>query len=333
MAFETLTQQGRFTSTGAAVELAIRSDVDWMWVYNETILNDAALGADRGAMFYWARGMTNGRGIEYRKLGTVANDPLTTVQLAANSGFFLVDSTGNPVGSAVAETGITNATQPVISTGDTGQLVTGSIVRLAGDTNVPNICGFDFEVDTVNANTDFRMRYALQSAPGAVGAGDGTYRHIEFDPIYYPRNRYIVNITQAASAVVTFSVTHGYTVGQDISFRLPSEFGMTELDGLTGTVTAVSTANNTVTVDIDSSAFTAFTFPAVADVPFTWAQAVPVGIDTGTALSNNVDILGDATNNTGFLGMRLMGGNNSPAGANNDVVYWTAGKSFSVDNL
>lgn len=332
MAFNTVLQQGRFTSDGSNKIISIRSDVDWMWVYNETILNDAALATDRGAQFYWQRGMTNGRGLEYVKLGTVANDPLTTVQIAANSGFILFDSSGNPVKSRVAVSGITNAAQPVMTTADTGALREGSIVRLEADSDVPNIMGFDFEVDAVTADTNFRMRWAMESSPGAAGAGDGFYRHIQFDPMYYPRNRYIVNITQATEAVVTLSVTHGYTVGQEIRFTVSEPFGMTELDGLSGTITAVSTANNTITVDIDTSAFTAFTFPVVADVPFTWAQTMPYGQDTAESLSSSVDILAGATNNTAILGMELVAGDDSPAGADGDVVYWVAGKSFSVTN-
>jgi hypothetical protein len=327
----TILQQGRFTSSGSVQTLQIRSDVDWIRVYNETALIQAA--ADLGYEFYWQRGMTNGRGVLWTKLGTVANDPVTVGQIAANAGFFLIDSSVQNPGAAVAETAITNAVQPVVTTANTGSLATGSIVRLNSDTNLPNIMGFDYEVDTVVANTSFRMRWALANAPGAAGAGDGFYRQIPFDPIYYPRRRFIVNITQAASAVIRLSVAHGYTVGQEIRFVVPAEFGMIEMNGLSGTITAISTALNTITVDIDSTAFTAFVFPAVADVPFTWAQAVPLGEDTAQALTSAVDILGDATLNTAFLGMNLAAGTLSPAGQTNDVIYWVAGKSFSVTNL
>ena len=330
MAMDTVIQQGRFTSAGIPVLLNIRSDVDWIYVYNETILNDAALAADRGAWFQWNRGMLQGRGIEYRKLGTQANDPITTVQIAANAGFFLVDTTANPNGAAVAETGITNAAQPVVNTANTGMLDTGSIVRLSFDTNVPNIMGFDFEVDTVVLNTSFRMRYAMVNAPGAAGAGNGFYRQIFFDPIYYPRNRFIVNITQAAQAVITTSVSHQYTVGQEIRIKVPAAFGMIQMDGLIGTVTAVTAG--TFTVNIDSTGFTAFLFPAVAAVPFTFAQAIPIGEDTGAALIAGADILADSTFNTGGIGVVLAAGVDSPAGVNTNVIYWIAGKSFSVDN-
>jgi hypothetical protein len=326
----TIIQQGRFTADGSVQTLSIRSDFDWIKVFNETAAAQAA--ADLGYEFYFNRGMTNGRGWVWTKLGTVANDPVTVGQIAANSGFFLIDSTANPVGAAIAQTAITNAVQPVVTTANTGILATGSIVRLHGDTGQTNTQGFDFEVDTVVANTSFRMRWALAAAPLVAGNGDGFYRHVAFDPIFYPRNRHVVNITQAASAVVRLSVTHGYTVGQQVRFTVPAEFEMVEMDGLIGTITAVSTANNTITVNIDSTGFTAFGFPVVGQVPFNWAQVTPFGEDTAQAITSGVDILGDSTLNTGFIGVSLAAGNASPAGNNNDVIYWMAGKSFAVDN-
>src|SRR5690606_4582312 len=166
------------------------------------------------------------------------------------------------------------------------------------------------------------------TAPGAVGAG-GFYRIVNLDSPYYPRRRFIVNITQAAQAVITFSQTHGFTAGQQIRLIVPAQYGMVQMDNQLATVTAVSTANNTVTVNIDSSAFTAFAFPQPGVVPFTQAQAVPVGEDTGFAVTNNLNILADATVNTSIIVMILSGGAGFPGGDANDVIFWQAGKGFS----
>jgi hypothetical protein len=329
MADNTIIQQGRFTSTGESQVLSIRSDFDWIRVYNLTAADQAA--ADLGYEFYFQRGMTDGRGLVWSKLGTVANEPVTIGQIAANAGFFMLDSSDQSPNAAVAITAGSNAAQPVYSTADTSGLSTGSIVRLSQLTGQEQLAGVDFEIDNVIASTSFRIRWALDSAPGAAATA-GFYRIIPFDPIYYPRRRYIAAITNAAQAVVTLTVTHGYTVGQQVRFVVPEEFGMIEMNGLQGTITAVSAVNNTITVDIDSSAFTAFDIPAAGDIPLTWAQVVPFGEDTAQALSSAVDILADATRNTGFIGVRLVAGNNSPAGNANDEIYWVAGKSFSVDN-
>ena len=64
----------------------------------------------------------------------------------------------------------------------------------------------------------------------------------------------ITGITQATSAVVTVG-THTYVVGDVLAFS--GVEGMTQINGLTGTVTAI--AATTVTVNINSSAFSAYT--------------------------------------------------------------------------
>lgn len=65
----------------------------------------------------------------------------------------------------------------------------------------------------------------------------------------------ITGISQASSAVLTLSASHGRVV--DDSVHISSVSGMTEINGLRGTITAVTAT--TVTVDIDSSLFTAYT--------------------------------------------------------------------------
>jgi len=315
-------QQGSFTADGNTKYIVLRGDVDWLRVYNMTEADAANNG--HGFEYYWQRGMTDGRGMYwYHPAGdqTVAVD-----QLAANTGFFYVDSSNTDPLAEIALNGAftTNAAQPVCTTANTGLLQTGSIVRLNSVTTAESLGGWDFEVDTIVANTSFRMRYAMANAPGAAGTA-GNYRHIPYDPIFYPRYRYIVNITQAANAVITTSVSHGYTVGQKIRVNFPDiAFGMIQMEGVEGIVTAVTAG--TITTNIDSTGFTAFAFALPAIVPFSIPTVVPIGIDTGTAITGAVDLLADATYNTAYIGMRLQSGNAGPAGNNNDEIYWLAGK-------
>lgn len=333
----TIIQQGRFTSNGSPQFINIRSGFDSIFVRNETVL--FAGGAGNGAEFFWQRGMVQGRGLVYVKLA--ADDSLAPQQIAVNAGFFEVDSSGqNPslpvLGPEVAVTGVTNAAQPVFTTADTGLLGTGSIVRYFNDTNIPNITGFDFEVGPVTLNTNFTMRWALANAPGAVGAGaNRAYRHVRFDPIFYPRNRFIVNLVRGATTVITTSVSHGFNVGQKIRLIIPEEFGSVQLDNLSGVVSAVDLVNNTFTLNIDSTNATAFTFPLAAAVPFQFAQAVPDGQDTAFTLQQvpPANILADASNNLAVIGVTLAAGALAPAGQNNDVIYWEARRAFDVNNL
>ena len=329
MAYDTIIQQGRFTSAGVAKTLSIRSDVDWMKVYNYTQMATQQ-GTGRGVEFYWQRGMSSDTGIEYKK--TNSTDALNGVTLASG-GFTLIDSSLSPNGALNATvTAISDAAIPVVSNSGTNALSAGDIVRIINVAGAQQLGGFDF---TVGYNTLTTGTFSLDYMSQIVAGTTGSWMKIKWDPLYYPRRRFITKITKASSAVVTMSVTHGYKVGQLVRFVVPAAYGMVEMDGLQGTITAINTTTttgNSITVNIDSSAFTTFAWPLTAVNPFTAAEVVPMGEDTAQALSSAVDILSDATVNTGYLGMVLAAGAQSPAGSTSDVIYWVAGKSFSVDN-
>jgi len=335
------TNQGKFTSTGANKILNIRSDVDWINVYNYTAAEQAA--ANLGFQYYFQRGMAQGRGIIYAKLGAVGpNFPVTVGEIAANLGFYLIDTSVNLPGASVALTSISGVSGvpapqiPIVATGNTAGLAAGDIVRIFSVVNGLQYNGLDFTIDTITANS-FRLPFMPAGIPNT---GAGTFRKIPYNPIYYPRARYISNITQDTQAVVTLTVTHGYKVGQVVSFIVPSvagsavSYGMTEINNLQGTILAINLVDNEITVDIDSSGFTAFALPTTGQAAsgYTPAQVIPVGQDTAASLNAGVDILSDATVNEAIVGIQLIAGAFSPAGQNGDVIYWVAGKSFSVSN-
>ena len=334
------TNQGKFTSTGANKILNIRSDVDWINVYNYTAATQTT--ANLGFQYYFQRGMAQGTGIIYSKLAAVANDPVTVATLAAPNGFYLIDTSVNVPGASVALTQIdtTYAVAPApprVSTANTAGLNDGDIVRIFSVVNGAQYNGLDFTIDNIVTNTRFELAYFVNQN---ITTGAGTFRRIPYNPIYYPRARYISTITQAAQAVVQLTVTHGYKVGQAVRFIVPSiggsaaTYGMTEINNLQGTILAIDLVNNTITVDIDSSGFTAFAQPtsAQASVGYTPAQVVPIGQNTAESLDAGVDILSDATENQAIIGILLTGGADKPGGDAADVMYWVAGKSFSVSN-
>ncbi len=79
---------------------------------------------------------------------------------------------------------------------------------------------------------------------------------------------------------------------------------MIEIDELLGNITAVSTANNTITVDIDSSAFTTFAFPtsATAAAGVEFPQIIPVGQTANETYANTLE---GATDNQSFTGIQI----------------------------
>jgi hypothetical protein len=324
----TIIQQGNFTSTGASHIISLRSSVDWMKIYNIT---QAAAGQTNalGVEYYWQRGFAAGAKWTYFKSN--AANAANLSQYIANNGFTLIDSTVTAPGPLVATVAsVSAAAIPVVTDGAVVTLAAGSIVRMINIVGAQQIGGVDF---TVGYNTLAANTFSLDYMPQIVAGTTGGYRQIYFDPIYYPRRRTITKITQAAQAVVTMSVTHGYQVGQKVRFIVPAQYGMVEMNNLLGTIVAVdltATTGNSITVDINSTAFTTFAWPLTAAGSFSRAEVIPVGEDTAYALGAGVDILSDATINTGYIGMHLVGGANCPAGANLDVMYWVAGKSFNL---
>ena len=325
----TIIQQGRFTSAGTNVTIQLPSGVDWMRVYNYT---QSASGTGSGQVVesYWQNGMAQGTGLVWTKTATT----LASVSAAlASGGFFLVDSSVQTPGLLQATiTAISNATIPVVTNTGTNGLLPGSVVKLINVAGGQQLGGTDFTVGYNSlSGTTFSLDYMATIAAGTTGS----FRQIYFDPIFYPRKRTITKISQATQAVVTLSVTHGYTVGQLVRMHVPAEFGMTEMDGLSGTIVAINTTTttgNTITLDIDSTAFTTFAWPVSSNLAFTPAECVPYGEDTAFATANDLNVLDDATVNEAYIGMILTGGAGSPAGASSDVIYWTAGSSLSVDN-
>lgn len=347
--------QGKFTADGNSKMLNIPSGVDWIETYNATAAKQAT--ADLAFNCKWQLGMIgetinaiaySGAGYATLKLGSVANDPCTEIEMPANTGFSIINTSENPLGAPVAITnsgGGSNAVRPVLLTGSTAGLSNGSIVRLTNIAGAPDLSGYDFAIDTIVANTSFRIASPLANAPGA-NTTSGFYRIVKYVPMFYPSYRYITKITQASSAVITCSTPSNYVVGQAVRIIVPDQkvagvsiWGMTEMNNLLGTVTAVDNtlATQTVTVNIDSSSFTAFTFPTAAQAVFAFERAmiVPVGENTPYALStlpNPTNVLTDATENVSFRGVLMAAGNNSPAGNNNDVIFWKAGVSTQIQN-
>jgi hypothetical protein len=325
------TNQGSFTSDGTTKILQIRADVDWINVYNTTIAAANQTTAV-GVQYYWQRGFPAGAMIKYFKSNAANAANLT--QYLTTGGFSLVNNTINVPGASVALTSITNATPPVVATGNTAGLSNGDVVRIFNTAGGQQLGGLDFTIGAVTTNTSFTLAFMRAIA----AATTGTFRRIPYDPYFYPPTRVISKISQATQAIVTFTVTHAYTVGQKIRFVIPTvsttAYGMTELNGVEATIVAINQADtngvtNTVTVDVDTSAFTAFAWPLTTDPVHTPAQVVPVGENTAQAIASGVNVLGDSEVNQGYIGIALAGGAGSPGGADGEVIYWVAGKSFS----
>jgi hypothetical protein len=360
--------------------IAIPANADWCAVYNYT--QYGTVGAAGGAYFngtanadiaiwsYWQRGMAIGTGLaEYKASASAVMSADTYV----TGGFSLWNPSGTDnmaiplLSAAVAVSAVTNATRPAVTHTADVNVQVGTIVRLS-NTAQTDVNGIDMVVGTVTDSTHFTLltaTNALATAPGAIG-GAGFYRIVNYNPLYYPRARYITNITQATTAQVSTSIPHGMTQGQEVRFNIPNVSGMVQLNPTPANnylspiiLTIVDDYN--FTINVNTTGFTAFTWPTIAQQPSSFPEVTPFGMDTATALVSTANlvpsiagqqipntqtgILADATVNTGYLGLLLGAGGNGlelttpilgPAGsitwsagnvATPDTIYWVAGKS------
>ncbi len=296
---------GTFTSaaTPVPVNVPLPSGMTKFTMYNITDMGSTA--ANTNVMQAYATSdMPVGGGIYTTKTSGAATFGTTTTLGANAGGFtFVYDSASTLLGNALAVTSTTNASPPVVSLASTAGLNATGVVRYYGSAGQLNISGMDFTYNTLVTNMSLNLAY--MGAPGGAGTG-GDVRNVPFDPRYYPTWRYITAITQANPAVITLSVTHGYTVGQQVRIIVPSAFGMTQMNNQLVTITAINTTTNTITVSIDSTNFTAFAFPtsAAAALGVSWAIVVPVGEAAINSASQPYgNLLDDATVNTSFNGI------------------------------
>lgn len=83
----------------------------------------------------------------------------------------------------------------------------------------------------------------------------------------------IASITQANPMVVTTVNDHGYPIGMNVNFLIPDQFGMTQLNNIVGQV--IQTTLNTLTINIDSSFFTPFSYPSPLPFAYTFPSVIP----------------------------------------------------------
>jgi|SRR5580700_962103 hypothetical protein len=83
----------------------------------------------------------------------------------------------------------------------------------------------------------------------------------------------IASITNANPMVVTTTNDHNYVSGIEVTFLIPQQFGMQQLNGLIGQV--LSLTDNTLTLGIDSTHFTPFAYPSPLPNAYTPPSVIP----------------------------------------------------------
>jgi hypothetical protein len=312
------TIRGQFTSDGTSQTIDLPWEPSKITLLNFTQFASAA-GATPVITAEWRQGMDNGTVITGLKTNGAATIQIPAMN--ATDGITIRDTSDQTPGGLGANsiTAITAASPAVVSKIAHGFIV-GDRVRMIDTTAMLQIAGMDFTVTAVGGANAFTLGY-LPAVGFAAAATAGEARRLPNDPIYFPSRRYITAITAATSAVITMSVTHGLSVGQVVRVKVPAGWGMTEIDGLQGEITAVNTTTNTITTDIDSSAFTAFAFPlsATAAAGVDFPLVIPFG-DAGNVLAGAQDNIAVFQ---AFLGTSAIGGNG-------DVMEWIAERALAI---
>ena len=309
---------GYYTSTAAARSIVLPSDCDWFKLKiqgnaaGDNWNSNAATGVIKEA--YWYRGMTNDTALG---IYNVDNQFYGRHTFIAAAGFTPYDLSHPPVNAAIAlaaAASISRAGTAVVTSLAAHGLATGDLVRIENVTAMTQLNGTVFQITRTGATT---FTIPIDTSAWAADGAGGTVTKIYVDQTF-PSNYMITGITAANPGVIRVSTNHGMAIGGRVRIVVPAGFGMTQANGLLATITAVGV--NTITTDIDTTAFTAFAFPLVAGFPATFAQVVPVG-EVATILSQS-------STNQWTRGM-LLG--TAVVGANASLVLWEAGKSIAVN--
>lgn len=363
--------KGSFTSTGAAkiINLPFQPDTVKLWNYGSYVL-PAANGVPRA---YWDSAM--GQGFAVIDVFSTDSDVTPVIMtgdyIIANGISTFGAGQLLQYGAQIQISGITKASAAVVTTASSHGYSSGDVVVFQGlyqssTTGMPQISNMPFTI-TVTGATTFTIPWNTnQSNYTALSASpSGAYvKKVLYPYLYSPGASFISAITTGTTTTIDTTAGHNFTVGQEVAFRIPSSWGTTQLNSLPNTTIPGSpiygyvvsvTDYNTVVVNINSTAYTAFNSnQTVASVPgLSFPQIVAVGdvntggvqISSGSALYpspyvvpigttqvpsiNGPAILGSYINNTsqGFVigaGTGVTYTSATAIGLNTNVIYWEA---------
>lgn len=83
----------------------------------------------------------------------------------------------------------------------------------------------------------------------------------------------IESITNSNPMIVTTTEDHGYVAGMMVTFLIPNQFGMVELNGTN--VQVIALTSDTLTINLDSTGFTPFAYPSPLPNAYTPPSVIP----------------------------------------------------------
>lgn len=266
---------GSFTADATLQKGVVLTDLPDLFVLRNRSSwgNDLAVTAAESS---WRRGMASGAALTVDQAVTTG---AMSTNVITSGGFTFIDTSHPPVFAPLITSGTNiDRTTFVVTMASTANISVGDWVRVTQSTSMLQIAGYLAQVTAVTPNTSITLGYLVSAGPFAANATAGFIQKVIVNRMY-PRLAFITSITQAAQAVISFSGQNDFTPGEIISLRVSSAFGMKEINNKSVRVlSVVSTSSaSSVTVDLNTSGYTAFAFPtsAVAALGVSPAVAVP----------------------------------------------------------
>ena len=333
--------------------IPIRMGISRFYLKNLTLSGETALGIT-GALtstriveaYFNPSYMSNGTGI-IKQNGTVAGTvaPLNNGSMTIN-GITIIDAARQVNGPTIAIASFGPGTTTVWTTSTPHGFVVGDNVRVGNLVSAPQFGGLTMTVTAVGSTTTFTTLLNSSNAVTSVGS---VFRvgnaYMSYRSFYYPENRVIADITLANPMVVTLLVQQNYQVGDVVRFQIPtaltggsqSQLNSTN-NGLPNEFTVIAVNNavgtQTVTLNVDSSAFTAFAWPAATSYPFGLPEMIPqgegninsaqsFGVSPAPLPYGNQDILGFATQNQACNGVLIGTGDGTNSSSTGGIIAST----------
>ncbi len=286
-------QRGTLTATASTPQdIVINSMNPPQFFQMKNITQWGAANSAKDIEFWWEKSMaqSTARGIHQTSSSTpamqslaLASDGISTYSTANPPTFAsLVTATAVTRGSANGVTVVTVTNDGVVGP----KIAVGDFVRLTNVVGMQQISGMIFQVVAVTSTTSITI--CLDSSHFAADGTAATVTKV-IPQRFYPRAQFISFISQASSCVVNLNRDTDFTVGEEVSFRIPSSSSsfttMSQLNNLKGVVTVVTASTATtcaqVTVNIDTSGFSTFALPTSAQwasgLTFVPSMIIPAG--------------------------------------------------------
>lgn len=331
----TIVTQGTFTQPNPAVNqiIPLPSGADYFKTINITQMGTASPTVCVAGEWFGGGITAVNDGLRWKKVGSSVIQIDKFSNSTASNGFTYVTSFPAPQAALVGTT-ITNANPAVASV--TNTYSEGDTVVIYNAVGMEQISGMTFTISSVSGSAFTLL--GLDASAFATAATSFFVRRVnQFTPVE-PSFLYVTKVTKAVQAQVTVSQANSVYLGQKLEFTVPGSFGMVQLNNyyqiqnLPAVVTAIVDAYN-FKVNVDTTNFTTFAFPASALSPTTqlFATVAPAGQSTqfnpitGVQTGYNFNQI---PFHTGIFipYMYVSSGAQSPGGSAGDIIVWQAYK-------